>query len=692
MIFKQKNKSSSTNTNEHEHEQIMMIESNCTTPHHSNHGDKNDIISFHDILETHPFDADMTGSEKHPVIQTMIHYLKNIGIHPYRNKHHPATNPIIPKTPIIVSLSGGVDSMVIAHALSYLRDHCNYPQLVILAVHIDYGNRPESATEAEYVQHYSNDILKLAECKIRRIDEVTRGVTARDEYEKISRNVRYDLYRNTVSHCLDTILHYDNVSSTTDGSRKKSVPQIGIMLGHHRGDLRENVLSNAHKGCGPLDLSGMTALSQNDGVTIYRPLLPLEKTDIFHYAHTFGVPYFKDTTPHWSTRGKLRNKLMPLLEEIYGDGSMNNLTTLAEESDEARKLLNETVLKVFMDKVTYHPMGISFETSPFKEQGSYFWKLILRDVLHSAGLGMFSDKSVSSFLKRVVGNKIQPGWLQCRKDYAVYLRHDGKVFVFFPESFPWRNSDQYDGTGKDIGHGDSGILMVGPWVIESQIEKNVSKSNVNILLEKKAIPSFESFMDGKIEYFMKVPIHCHSESPNQPITYPLVVLQEFSKKNRPLAWKNTDMKIQSTLPIIGNCADGVSCMSQANTSIHGHDWVICKITMQLSKIINVDTHDTSITTNSSNLSTLGTNNSLFDSIDMKLAKMHEICASSPVKEQDRDIQTEPQQESEAQISTFSQNEKDIIPTENDLRNSAVKTKTTTNEFLHSLIEPFYNNK
>lgn len=70
---------------------------------------------------------------------------------------------------------------------------------------------------------------------------------------------------------------------------------VGVMLGHHRGDLRENVLSNAHKGSGPLDLSGMTAVSQNDGVTLYRPLLPLEKTFILDYAHTFGVPYFKGT-------------------------------------------------------------------------------------------------------------------------------------------------------------------------------------------------------------------------------------------------------------------------------------------------------------------------------------------------------------------------------------------------------------
>jgi hypothetical protein len=35
---------------------------------------------------------------------------------------------------------------------------------------------------------------------------------------------------------------------------------------------------------------------------------------VLEYAHSFGVPYFKDTTPAWSTRGKLRNQLVPLLQ------------------------------------------------------------------------------------------------------------------------------------------------------------------------------------------------------------------------------------------------------------------------------------------------------------------------------------------------------------------------------------------
>ncbi len=374
-----------------------------------------DDFNDDDILEFQPFIADMSVAGNHAIVKTIINFLARRGIHPSKTSCTQIRN-----TPVLVSLSGGVDSMVIASVLSFLRDSCNYGQLFLSAVHIDYGNRPESAAEANFVKNYAMNLIKFDDFVLRRIDEVTRGVTKRDDYEKISRNVRYDLYKSTISKCIKLCAQNDP---------DHLIEEVGVMLGHHRGDVVENVISNSNKGCGPLDLSGMTEISQNDGVTIYRPLLPLDKVDVFNYSHKFGVPYFKDTTPHWSTRGKLRNKLIPLLEEVYGDGCLNNLAKLAEESDEARDLFNKSAFRPFMDTVVRYPMGIIFSTAPFKSQGTYFWKIALRDLLHKSGLGMFSDKSIESFLVRALADKIKPGWLQCRRDYAVYLMSDGRVMV-----------------------------------------------------------------------------------------------------------------------------------------------------------------------------------------------------------------------------------------------------------------------
>ena len=466
-----------------------------------------------DILETVAFKVDMKHAINHVVYTTISNFLKELGVTPLSET----------SVPVIVSLSGGVDSMVIASVLAHMAE-TNY-NIKVYAIHIDYGNRPESSAEAAFVERYCHQSHINYTC--RRIDEVTRGITARDDYERIARDARYHTYRATVKEC-DV---HGNV-------------EIGVMLGHHRGDLRENVLSNAHKGCGPLDLSGMTAVSKNDGVVIYRPLLTLEKDKIFDYAHTYGVPYFKDTTPHWSTRGKLRNKLLPLLEEIYGEGSMNNLSSLAIESDEARTLLHGAILGPFLRKVERLPMGITFETKEWKEQSLFFWKFVLREALHSAGLGMFSDKSVVSFLERVQAGTLKSGWLQCRKDYAVFLREDGRVFALFPTSFPFRKADQFDCVGQRVKYGED--ASVGPWLIRATVVEPNGRS-AESLLEQKAVVTMEGFMTGDIEYYVKV----DKLNPS-----PLVFVSEYSKASRPHAWKNTDAKLQTTLPLLA-CDEAV---------------------------------------------------------------------------------------------------------------------------------------
>jgi hypothetical protein len=60
------------------------------------------------------------------------------------------------------------------------------------------------------------------------------------------------------------------------------------------------------------------------------------------------VPYFKDSTPSWSTRGKLRNQLLPLLLDMYGSGCLQNLTQLARESDATRALVQDNLYQPFM--------------------------------------------------------------------------------------------------------------------------------------------------------------------------------------------------------------------------------------------------------------------------------------------------------------------------------------------------------
>ena len=143
-------------------------------------------------------------------------------------------------TPLIVSLSGGVDSMVLVHTLLALRSYHGY-RYSVHAVHIDYSNRAESAAEAAFVQQWCEQ--RGVGLRIRVVEEVTRGITARDEYEKRSREIRFAEYAALMAE----------------------TGAAGVFFGHHEGDLHENVVSNVMKGAQLLDIAGIAPYARRQG-------------------------------------------------------------------------------------------------------------------------------------------------------------------------------------------------------------------------------------------------------------------------------------------------------------------------------------------------------------------------------------------------------------------------------------------
>jgi tRNA(Ile)-lysidine synthase TilS/MesJ len=151
---------------------------------------------------------------------------------------------------VLISLSGGVDSMVISKILTLLQAKSKQVQIDhILAIHIDYANRPESGSEADYIREWCNQ-LGIA-VNVRVINEVTRGITDRDAYEKISRTIRYSTYEDCIASTLTAEYHRTSSQKETkeegvvDVEGDEVVYQVsGVIFGHHLGDVQENVISN----------------------------------------------------------------------------------------------------------------------------------------------------------------------------------------------------------------------------------------------------------------------------------------------------------------------------------------------------------------------------------------------------------------------------------------------------------------
>ena len=203
----------------------------------------------------------------------------------------------------------------------------------------------------------------------------------------------------------------------------------------------ENCVSNSLKGAGPLRLAGMNETDRLYDVEIRRPLLSLDKTQILQVAYDHGVPFFRDSTPAWSTRGRLRNEVLPLLKDVYGAGCLESLTQLAEDSDALRTLCDQRVFGEAHSSISRGRLGVRIALLRFKDESPFFWRTFLGDLADSLGRGRLSRKAINLLVQRLKGARgvastpvkgalPVEGWLELKKGWRSYLDEEGALYLF----------------------------------------------------------------------------------------------------------------------------------------------------------------------------------------------------------------------------------------------------------------------
>jgi len=226
-------------------------------------------------------------------------------------------------------------------------------------------------------------ILLFKHFRKRTIHKIKRKTTKRNVYEKQSRKIRFITYL--------TVLEEFRSSN-------------GIILGHHKGDIEENVLLNIVKGCRLLNLSGINLASLIEGIHIWRPLLSHSKTEILCFAHSFGIPYLKDSTPIWSTRGRMRNQILPLLISIFGKGFQHNLLNVGIQSKKIDILIKDNALQPTWKECMISELCIVIKLQMVKNKSSIFWKEMFNHICEKKlGVPKIREKPIKQvkILKRI---------------------------------------------------------------------------------------------------------------------------------------------------------------------------------------------------------------------------------------------------------------------------------------------------
>ena len=278
---------------------------------------------------------------------------------------------------IIISLSGGVDSMVCSFILYH---YCKHNNKELIAIHIDYGNRDTCKIEVEFVKRWC--LLLNIKLYVRHIEYLRRDRSHdRDIYEEVTRQIRFQMYKRF---------------------------NCPVVLGHNRDDCEENIFTNIRKARNLDCLKGMKKIGEESGVTTLRPLLDIPKSEIYEFASYFEIPHLYDSTPDWSDRGKMRNELIPFLNK-FDAAFLSGLICLSETYEKLYLIYKTSVLDNFLSKLYYGEMitVINFEEVDEKclEYGYQFWKDIVYHIVKINGLDIPRNKSIRFLAKRLEEKK-----------------------------------------------------------------------------------------------------------------------------------------------------------------------------------------------------------------------------------------------------------------------------------------------
>lgn len=287
---------------------------------------------------------------------------------------------------LIISLSGGVDSMVILSSILYI--NLNYDNKYNLyAVHVNYNIRNESVDEEKFLVNFCefwkvNLLVKKINNKGKstsnRIFKSEEGIKiTRNEYEEETKKIRFDAYKDLINN--------------------KNCK--GVFLGHHKDDLIENIFTNSMKGHNILDLEVMKDVGIIKDIKFCRPLLNLHKKDIIDFSMIFKIPYFKDSTPKWSRRGKMRNEIFPLLDNVFNSGWKNKLKEIGNQSNMWRSTVDNLIIKPWIETVNFNSNGFQFKIDHLDDIN--LWCYFLPKLFYKKNFKPIKKKSIINLVKKL---------------------------------------------------------------------------------------------------------------------------------------------------------------------------------------------------------------------------------------------------------------------------------------------------
>lgn len=214
----------------------------------------------------------------------------------------------------LLAVSGGVDSMVLAHLFNNLRDS----GCVFQIAHINYKLRGK---DSDLDQKVVQDFCKKNEIKFHFYSVSEKDQQPENSIQLWARELRYNFFKQ--------IQQKENLEF--------------LVTAHHLNDQLETFIINLSKAAG---INGLSGIPSHDN-KILRPFLHFTKEEIYQFAEENNIEYREDISNKKSDylRNKIRLEIIPQLLET-NDHFLENFKKSVSYLNQTKNFVQEQIKEV----------------------------------------------------------------------------------------------------------------------------------------------------------------------------------------------------------------------------------------------------------------------------------------------------------------------------------------------------------
>lgn len=219
---------------------------------------------------------------------------------------------------LIVGVSGGSDSVALAHLVTDLNRRAGNPTRICLA-HVNHCLRgAESDREEQFVANLARELDSEFHSWQVSLPDGNLGEGLESRLRDLRYRLLVELARERSARC--------------------------IALAHHRDDQIETILFRIFRGTSLRGLGGIPVAREIEtGISLVRPLIEVSRQQILDWLADRGLACCTDSSNlgDGPTRNWIRNQLLPQLSGRFGESVRENIAGLAGQAIELTEALND---------------------------------------------------------------------------------------------------------------------------------------------------------------------------------------------------------------------------------------------------------------------------------------------------------------------------------------------------------------